>query len=159
MNTRAAKNCNTTDAGLILVSQILFARAEALHAHGHTKEACKLARQLAEEMLNNPTDLIAEQPVFAGTKSEFGILSSILLCSILHTTIFILFAGKKAKRVQSNISSFASSTLAKAAFLCTVLLEEPDCHHLAFRVGLFGLEMPRPPASSKALEVSDHSHS
>ena len=61
--------------------------------------------------------------------------------------------GKK-KKVQNSISSYASSTLAKAAFLCSVLLEEPECHHLAFRVGLFGLEMPRPPASSKALEVS-----
>ena len=61
--------------------------------------------------------------------------------------------GKKAKKTQNNISSFASSTLAKATFLSTVLLEDVDCHHLAFRVGLFGLEMPRPPASSKALEV------
>lgn len=32
--------------------QILFALAEALHTHGYTKEACKLARQLAEEMLS-----------------------------------------------------------------------------------------------------------
>lgn len=31
--------------------QILFALAEALHAHGHTQEACRLARQLAEDML------------------------------------------------------------------------------------------------------------
>jgi len=30
----------------------LFALAEALHTHGYTKEACKLARQLAEEMLS-----------------------------------------------------------------------------------------------------------
>ena len=62
--------------------------------------------------------------------------------------------SKKARKsATSNISSFASSTLAKATFLSTVLLEDIDCHHLAFRVGLFGLEMPRPPASSKALEV------
>lgn len=40
--------------------QILFARAEALHAHGHTKEACRLAQRLAEEMLDNPPDLLAE---------------------------------------------------------------------------------------------------
>lgn len=31
--------------------QILFALAEALHAHGHTQEACRLARQLAEDLL------------------------------------------------------------------------------------------------------------
>lgn len=48
----------------------------------------------------------------------------------------------------------ASSTLSKAAFLCSVLAEETECHHLAFKVGMFGLEMPRPPASSKALEVN-----
>lgn len=42
--------------------QILFARAEGLHAHGHTQEACRLAKQLAEEMLNNPPDLSQETP-------------------------------------------------------------------------------------------------
>lgn len=42
------------------ILQILFARAEALHAHGHTKEACRLAQKLAEEMLNNPPDLLAD---------------------------------------------------------------------------------------------------
>ena len=65
----------------------------------------------------------------------------------------LLFVGKKNKKNQNNISSFASSTLAKAAFLCTVLLEETEYHHLSFRIGLFGLEMPRPPASNRALEV------
>lgn len=42
--------------------QILFAWAEALHAHGHTKEACKLAKKLAEEMLANPPDLTVDPP-------------------------------------------------------------------------------------------------
>ena len=46
----------------MLLFQILFAHAEGLHAHGHTKEACRLAKQLAEEMLNNPPDLTQEQP-------------------------------------------------------------------------------------------------
>ncbi|XP_064625296.1 zinc finger SWIM domain-containing protein 8-like isoform X2 [Lineus longissimus] len=105
----------------------LFARAEALHAHGYTKEACKLAKQLAEEMLANPPDLTAEP--------------------VQHTG-----KGKK-KKSQNNTSSFAITTLAKAAFLCNVLLEDAECHHLAFKVGMFGLEMPRQPASSKALEV------
>lgn len=40
--------------------QTLFARAEALHAHGHTREACRLAQRLAEELLTNPPDLLAE---------------------------------------------------------------------------------------------------
>jgi hypothetical protein len=65
---------------------------------------------------------------------------------------FGCFSGKK-KKVLTSISLLASSTLSKAAFLCSVLAEETECHHLAFKVGMFGLEMPRPPASSKALEV------
>ena len=37
--------------------QIMFSRAEALHAHGYTRNACKLAIELAEEMLDNPPEL------------------------------------------------------------------------------------------------------
>ena len=44
-------------------------------------------------------------------------------------------------------------TLTKAAFLLTVLSERPEHHSLAFRVGMFALELQRPPASTKALEV------
>ncbi|XP_013381125.1 zinc finger SWIM domain-containing protein 8 [Lingula anatina] len=106
--------------------EILFCRAEALYAHGHSF-ACKLAKQLAEKMLANPPDVCGEQSQQNGK-------------------------GKKKKH-QNNTSSFASTTLAKAAFLCSVLLEDPECHHLAFKVGMFGLEMPRQPAASKALEV------
>ena len=43
--------------------------------------------------------------------------------------------------------------LTRLAFLCSVLLEDVKYHHLAFRVSAFGLEMPRLPASTKALEV------
>lgn len=41
---------------------ILFARAEGLHAHGHAREACTLGVQLAEELLANPPDLMIEVP-------------------------------------------------------------------------------------------------
>ena len=40
--------------------KIWFARAEALHAHGHNKEACKLAQKLSEEILLNPPDFLGE---------------------------------------------------------------------------------------------------
>jgi len=49
----------------------------------------------------------------------------------------------------------ASTTLSKAAFLSSVLLEEQESWHLAFQIGMFVLEMPRPPASCKAMEVRD----
>ena len=54
------KNADKLRISFYLIMQIAFARAEALHAHGHTKEACKLAKELAEEMLANPPDLMAE---------------------------------------------------------------------------------------------------
>jgi hypothetical protein len=52
-----------------------------------------------------------------------------------------------------QLSCLASATLAKCAFLCTVLAENLEHFHLAFCVGMFGLEMARPPASTKPLEV------
>jgi hypothetical protein len=65
------------------------------------------------------------------------------------------FDMNAAKSMNKNAKplSFSSTTLVKAAFLCGVLAEDPHCHHLAFRVGMFGLEIPRQPAKSKALEV------
>ena len=111
--------------------EILFARAEGLHAHGHSAEACELGIQLATELLANPPDLLVELPHVV-TKS-----------------------GKKKKTNPAchQISCLASATLAKCAFLCTVLAENPDYYHLAFRVGMFGLELARPPATTKPLEV------
>lgn len=41
---------------------VLFARAEGLHANGHVREACILGVRLAEEMLANPPDLMVEIP-------------------------------------------------------------------------------------------------
>lgn len=41
---------------------IFLARAEGLYAHGHTREACILGVQLAEELLANPPDLMIEEP-------------------------------------------------------------------------------------------------
>jgi len=60
-------------------------------------------------------------------------------------------SGEKSRKVA--VTTFAGSTLAKVSFLCTVLLEEPETRHLAFRIGLYGMEMTRPPAASKSLEV------
>ncbi|XP_012251100.2 zinc finger SWIM domain-containing protein 8 homolog isoform X2 [Athalia rosae] len=111
---------------------VLFARAEGLHAHGHAREACTLGVQLAEELLANPPDLMIEVPPMP-------------------------VKGKRKKQqinpASHQLTCLASATLAKCGFLCTVLAENPEHHNLAFRVGLFGLEMARPPASTKPLEV------
>lgn len=44
------------------VWDVLFARAEGLHAHGHGKEACTLGVRLAKELLASPPDLMVELP-------------------------------------------------------------------------------------------------
>ncbi|XP_046667427.1 zinc finger SWIM domain-containing protein 8 homolog isoform X2 [Homalodisca vitripennis] len=109
---------------------ILFARAEGLHAHGHAREACTLGVRLAEEMLAHPPDLMIEIPPIQAKGKR-----------------------KKVNPASHQLSVIASNTLAKCGFLCQVLAENPDYFHLAFKVGLFGLELARPPASTKPLEV------
>lgn len=109
---------------------ILFARAEGLHAHGHGREACILAVRLAEQMLAHPPNLMIEIPPPPKRKGK-----------------------KQINPISHQVSVLASATLAKCAFLCTVLAENSEHYHIAFRVCLFGLEMPRPPASTKPLEV------
>lgn len=110
---------------------ILFARAEGLHAHGYDREACILGIRLAEELLAHPPNLMVD------------------------VTPPVKRKGKKhnVNPIYHQISVLASATLAKCGFLCTVLSENSNHYNLAFRVCLFGLEMARPPASTKPLEV------
>lgn len=61
-----------------LLNQVLFACAEALHAHGYSNEACRLAAELARDLLANPPDLKVEQP----QTKVYLILSHILLIYI-----------------------------------------------------------------------------
>jgi hypothetical protein len=109
---------------------ILFARAEGLHAHGHGRDACILAVRLADQMLAQPPNLMIEIPPPPKRKGK-----------------------KHINPISHQVSVLASATLAKCAFLCTVLADNSEHYHIAFRVCLFGLEMPRPPASTKPLEV------
>ena len=111
--------------------EVLFARAEGLHAHGHSKEACRLGVKLAQELLANPPDLSLDLPHLTTGKGK----------------------RKKINPISHQVSCLASATLAKCGFLCTVLAENSDYFYLAFQVGMFGLELARPPASTKPLEV------
>ncbi|CAK1546179.1 unnamed protein product [Leptosia nina] len=118
--------------------EVQFARAEGLHAHGHAREACALGASLARELLARPPALLGYGGGSAAElrRARRRHAPSPRLCAASHRT-----------------SCLASATLAKCAFLCTVLAEFSEHHELAFRVGLFALEMARPPASTKALEV------
>uniref|UniRef100_A0A6Q2YKK8 SWIM-type domain-containing protein n=1 Tax=Esox lucius TaxID=8010 RepID=A0A6Q2YKK8_ESOLU len=86
----------------------------------------ELAVELAGDLLANPPDLKVEQPQ---TK------------------------GKKSKVSTSRQTQVATNTLVKTSFLLTVLSERLELHNLAFNTGMFSLELQRPPASTKALEV------
>uniref|UniRef100_A0A8C5A0C0 Zinc finger, SWIM-type containing 8 n=1 Tax=Gadus morhua TaxID=8049 RepID=A0A8C5A0C0_GADMO len=86
----------------------------------------ELAVELAGDLLANPPDLKVEQPQTKGKKSKVS--------TIRQTAV-------------------ATSTLSKAAFLLMVLSERLELHNLAFSTGMFSLELQRPPASTKALEV------
>lgn len=68
---------------------------------------------------------------------------------------FFVKQGKKNKVSTSKQTWMATNTLSKAAFLLTVLSERLEYHNLAFRIGMFALELQRPPASTKALEVQN----
>lgn len=63
--------------------------------------------------------------------------------------IVILFSG----HLDTPISDYSTSPIARCAFLCTILNESSEYHQLAFRIGLLGLEICRMPATTKALEV------
>lgn len=53
---------------------VLFARAEGLHAHGHSREACILGVKLAEELLMNPPDLMIEIPPIPRKKGKLFLI-------------------------------------------------------------------------------------
>ena len=116
--------------------EVLFMRAEGIHAHGYHNHACSMAVHLAHDMLKNPVDLMTEYNNNLPSTKTTG--------------------TKKKRAVNSashHITQIASTTLAHCAFLCTVLAENDDYHNLAYQIGMFGLEMARPPASTKPMEV------
>ncbi|XP_050525577.1 zinc finger SWIM domain-containing protein 8 homolog [Daktulosphaira vitifoliae] len=110
--------------------EIMFARAEGLYAYGHTNEACVLGVKLVDQFLKSPPNFIIDIPP-------------------------PLIKGKRRKinPVCHQLSTFASEILQKCYFLCSVLAERKEYYLYAFRIGLYGLEMPRLPASTKPLEV------
>jgi len=111
----------------------MLALAEALHAHGYLREACSLARVLATEMLNIPSEQSTggSEPTACQSDNKY--------------------CKRKKKQIQE--SSYSASLLSKVSFLCLVLSENPEFRSLAFRIGIHGLEMSRAPATNKSLEV------
>nr|XP_039261702.1 zinc finger SWIM domain-containing protein 8-like isoform X1 [Styela clava] len=103
----------------------LFSRAESLYVHGYTTKACEMAVKLANELLNNPENLVNETAANPTSNRSW-----IRACT-----------------------EYAFKTFDRVVFLCNVLSEHPAHRLLAFQIGLYGLEFERLPASSKAMEV------
>ena len=57
------------------------------------------------------------------------------------------------ERQAEDANCFIKTSVVQTTFLCGVLCQDSSKHHLAFKIGLHGLEVPRKPARSKALEV------
>ncbi|CAB4057327.1 Zinc finger SWIM domain-containing protein 8 [Lepeophtheirus salmonis] len=102
------------------------------------QHACSLAVHLANDMLKSTLDLLAESRSVNGGNIVGGL-------------------NKRHKRnvnaATHQVTLTASNTLSHCAFLCSVLLENESYHSLAFQIAMYGLEMPRPPASIKPMEV------
>lgn len=112
-------------------NEILLARIEALHAHGLISEASVLAVELATNLLDHPPSLHINLPTPPQRNKR----------------------SRRFNPVYHQISLLASTIMTEVAFLCQVLCEIEEHHSLAFKVGLFGLELARPAASTKILEV------
>ena len=137
--------------------EVLFMRAEGLHAHGYQARASSMAVELAHQLLKNPPDLIGE--MCNATSAQNAQSGGVALSGQNGGAPSAGGAkpknqNKRRKMAMSHhITTTASTTLSHCAFLTTVLSENPAHHNLAFRVGMFGLEMARPPASTKPMEV------
>ena len=116
--------------------EVEFARAEALYAHGFTRQAIKFAVRLAEHLLLNPPQMNfdLEQLIPIRPKKSKSRYNPILRQNSFHV----------------------SALYNKITFLCRALCEDPAHYDLAFQTGLLGLQLARPPAPIKSLETKLH---
>lgn len=149
--------------------EISFAQCEGLHAHGFTKESCQLAVRLANQLLDNPPDLMIEIPPPIISPQTSSSSSNMAAAGNGNgnnggTPNKNVGGGRKKKKCSlevqyllhpkaMQVSLLATSTLSKVLFLFDVLYREKIQHKLAFRLALWALELPRQPAASKFLEV------
>ena len=146
--------------------EILFSRCESLYAHGFTQQACILSQLLANYMLENTS----KNSMFNSSNpiSEEETTS----ITTKHTTNNTPNNSSKQNhnliRQNKCLNNFQNTILWRSYLLCNILnetsiqlnsnlscreFETSELNQLAFRIGLFGLEQPRLPAISKALEV------
>lgn len=88
------------------------------------------------------------------------------LALLLAQKLLSLSTGRNDQQIERNYATWRPlgqlstitesdhiSVAIKSAFICKVLRDVDDHHHLAFELALFGIGLPRRPASTKSQEV------
>ena len=111
--------------------EVLFMRAEGIHAHGYHDKASSMAVHLANELLKNPPDLMTPLTRVNHSEKSEEISAS---TGAISKNVNKHQHKKSVKAASHQVTHTASTTLAHSAFLCTVLAEKTQFHHLAFQV-------------------------
>ena len=106
--------------------QLLFLLMDSFHTHNFLSECYKVAEEVAHNLLVNPPDLLADPPP--------------------HTRF--------RRKIRYELSARACQIQLKVINVINILFEKPELRSLAFRLGIFGLELARLPSPSKMFEVS-----
>ena len=158
--------------------EIMFSRCEALYLHGFEEHACILAELLAEHLINS-TNIISlfnhdDKAYDLNEPTEEIPQSSQQSSSKTASTTSTTFVKSKLNRASQHskhkyVNKFHETILWRSYLLSNILYEsslkvtaqtskltsrkKKSLNNLSFRIGIFGLDTPRMPAVSKALEV------
>ena len=98
---------------------------ESLHAHNFREQAFAVAVELADALVNNCPDLLADPPPHTRFRRKIRYELSAKACQILHKIVSVV----------------------------NVLSEKSELKTLAFKLAVCGLEIARLPSPSKMFEV------
>ncbi|KAL1237088.1 Zinc finger SWIM domain-containing protein [Trichinella pseudospiralis] len=150
---------------------IRFVRCRALHAYGYYAMAKVLASHLALSMIASPPDLMKPtSPPISLAKSAAGVTVSSnagIPSSSANTTAAVAVSttssSRKKKKIPEivmlidpkaiEVTDMALDTFSRGLFLLEVFARDASLRELAFSLGMFLLELSRPCAVSKVLEV------
>ncbi|KRZ17819.1 Zinc finger SWIM domain-containing protein 8 [Trichinella zimbabwensis] len=150
---------------------IRFVRCRALHAYGYHAMAKVLASHLALSMIASPPDLMKPTPPpISLARSAAGVTASSSAgtsSSSSNTTatgvVSTTSSSRKKKKIPEivmlidpkaiEVTDMALDTFSRGLFLLEVFARDASLRELAFSLGMFLLELSRPCAVSKVLEV------
>ncbi|KRX18110.1 Zinc finger SWIM domain-containing protein 8 [Trichinella nelsoni] len=149
---------------------VRFVRCRALHTYGYHAMAKALASYLALSMIASPPDLMKPTPppislarsaagVAASSSAGASSSSNAPAASVVNSAS----SGRKKKKIPEmvmlidpktiEVTDMALDTFSRGLFLLEVFAQDASLRELAFNLGMFLLELSRPCAVSKVLEV------